>query len=66
MSGAANVRFWLSERGFKESDELVRAVLSRARASDHILRDGEILEIVEAHLGASSASRTEQRGGVCR
>jgi 2-isopropylmalate synthase len=66
MSGAANVRFWLSERGFKESDELVRAVLSRARASDHILRDGEILEIVEAHLGASSASRPEQRGGVCR
>jgi 2-isopropylmalate synthase len=66
MSGAANVRFWLSERGFSESDELVRAVLARARASEHILRDGEILEIVEAHLGASSASRPEQRGGVCR
>ena len=59
MSGASNVRFWLAERGITENEELVRAVLSRARVSDHILSDGEILEIVEAH---SASPRERERG----
>jgi 2-isopropylmalate synthase len=63
MSGASNVRFWLAERGIPENEELVRAVLSRARASDHILSDGEILEIVQAHSGSSNASRPEGERG---
>ncbi len=63
MSGASNVRFWLAERGIPETEELVRAVLSRARASAHILNDGEILEIVQAHSGSSSASRPEGERG---
>jgi 2-isopropylmalate synthase len=63
MSGASNVRFWLAERGIPENEELVRAVLSRARASDHILSDGEILEIVQVHSDSSSASRPQGERG---
>ncbi len=46
MSGRANVVSWLRERGIPESDAVVRAVLDRARAADHVLSDEEILETV--------------------
>ncbi len=46
MSGASNVVHWLRARGIPEAEPLVRAILERAKSTDHILRDEEILEVV--------------------
>jgi 2-isopropylmalate synthase len=46
MSGRANVVSWLAEHGIEGSDAVVRAVLERARAADHVLSDEEIFETV--------------------
>jgi 2-isopropylmalate synthase len=46
MSGRANVVSWLAEHGIEVSDAVVRAVLERARAADHLLSDEEIMETV--------------------
>jgi 2-isopropylmalate synthase len=49
MSGASNVNYWLRQRRIEPSKELVDAVLAKAKATDHILTDAEILAIVEQH-----------------
>jgi len=47
FSGAANVRWWLSERGLDADDPaLVAAILRAAKASTRALTDGEILAVV--------------------
>jgi 2-isopropylmalate synthase len=46
MSGRANVVSWLVDHGIEVNDALVRAVLERARAADHLLSDEEILDTV--------------------
>jgi 2-isopropylmalate synthase len=48
MSGASNVVHWLRAHGIEQSPELVRAVLDRAKTTDHILSDAEILQVVGA------------------
>ncbi len=45
MSGKSNVVFWLEKRGIPPSDELVEKVFTRAKQSDRLLTDAEILEI---------------------
>ncbi len=45
MSGKSNVIFWLEKRGIKPTDELVEKVLSRAKQSDRLLSEAELLEI---------------------
>ena len=47
MSGKSNVLFWLDRRGIPASDDLVESIYRRAKASDHTLRDAEILQCVE-------------------
>jgi len=47
MSGSANVRYWLERRGIPATDSLVTAILDRARESERVLTDAEILEVVE-------------------
>ncbi len=44
MSGKSNVIYWLEERGIAPSDELVERILSRAKQSDRLLTEDEILE----------------------
>lgn len=44
MSGKSNVVFWLEKRGITASDELVEKILTRAKQSDRLLTDAEILE----------------------
>lgn len=44
MSGKSNVIYWLEERGVTPSDELVERILSRAKQSDRLLTEDEILE----------------------
>jgi 2-isopropylmalate synthase len=46
MSGSANVVAWLERRGLRASEALVAAILDRARGSERLLTDDEILEVV--------------------
>jgi 2-isopropylmalate synthase len=46
MSGRANVVSWLVDHGIEVNDALVRAVLERAHAADHLLSDEEIFDTV--------------------
>jgi 2-isopropylmalate synthase len=49
MSGASNVNYWLRQRKIEPSKELVDAILAKAKATDHILCDEEILAAIEQH-----------------
>ncbi len=49
MSGMSNVRFWLELRGIPESDELCRAILTRAKSCAWTLSEEEVLAVVEQH-----------------
>jgi 2-isopropylmalate synthase len=46
MSGSANVLHWLDRHGVVPTDTLVAAILDRARASERVLTDAEILEVI--------------------
>jgi 2-isopropylmalate synthase len=46
MSGASNVNYWLRQHKIEPSKELVDAILARAKGTDHILTDEEILSVV--------------------
>ncbi|HEY7863841.1 MAG TPA: LeuA family protein [Thermoanaerobaculia bacterium] len=56
MCGLSNVQYWLSEHGIEPRTEIVEAVFARAKQSDAILSDEEILAIVHAR-SASPAAR---------
>jgi 2-isopropylmalate synthase len=43
MSGKSNVIFWLERRGIAASDDVVDRIVQRAKASDRILTEQEIL-----------------------
>ncbi|UJR86939.1 LeuA family protein [Sandaracinus amylolyticus] len=53
MSGASNVNFWLKKRGFTPSEGLVKAILARAKESNHLLTDAEVREVITKVGGAS-------------
>jgi 2-isopropylmalate synthase len=46
MSGASNVQHWLKSQGIAANETLVRAILQRAKGSDRVLRDEELLSVV--------------------
>ena len=46
MSGASNVNYWLRQHKIEPSKELVDAILARAKGTDHILAEEEILAVV--------------------
>jgi 2-isopropylmalate synthase len=46
MSGRANVLGWLARRGLEVEDEVVDRILARAKASDHVLSDEEVLALL--------------------
>jgi 2-isopropylmalate synthase len=46
MSGSSNVVYWLTSRGIPVTDELVKKILDRAKVSDHLLEEDEILSLV--------------------
>ncbi len=48
MSGMSNVRFWLQAHGQPVTDEVCRAILARAKASDRTLTDEEIRAAISA------------------
>ncbi|HET7219607.1 MAG TPA: hypothetical protein VFJ02_16235, partial [Vicinamibacterales bacterium] len=47
MSGKSNVVFWLEKRQLPVSDAIVERVFARAKASDSVLDEREILELVK-------------------
>ncbi|MFB3924347.1 MAG: LeuA family protein [Terriglobia bacterium] len=48
MSGKWNVIFWLERRGIEPTDELVERIFSRAKQSDRLLNDDELMALVSA------------------
>jgi isopropylmalate/homocitrate/citramalate synthase len=52
MSGKSNVLFWLDRHGIAANDEIVDRIFKRAKASDRLLTEAEILECCQA--GAES------------
>lgn len=48
MSGASNVTYWLKERNLEPNEQLVKAILARAKEADHILHDDEVMAVVRA------------------
>ncbi len=54
MSGVSNVQCWLESRGIDARTELVEAVFRRAKESDRVLLDEEILEIVQRFAPAAA------------
>ena len=46
MSGRSNVIFWLEQHRLPVSDSLVGKIFARAKESDHVLHDQEIMEII--------------------
>ncbi len=52
MSGESNVVCWLRERGIDPEPDLVRAVFARAKGSDRVLEESEILAVCRAYDAA--------------
>jgi 2-isopropylmalate synthase len=46
MSGKSNVLYWLEQHGHPATDARVAAILEKAKHSDRLLSDAEILEVV--------------------
>jgi len=47
MSGRSNVVFWLEKRGIEPSEERVEAILKAAKSSPRLLKDEEMLALLE-------------------
>lgn len=45
MSGKSNVIFWLERRGIKPADELVEKIFARAKQSDRLLTEAELVQL---------------------
>jgi 2-isopropylmalate synthase len=48
MSGASNVVHWLQRHSIEPNDALVSRILERAKSSNRVLRDDEVLAVVRA------------------
>jgi 2-isopropylmalate synthase len=55
MSGISNVQCWLDDHGISVRPELVDAIFQRAKESDRILTDDEILALVHGLTPAAAA-----------
>ena len=52
MAGDSNITFWLKQRGFAPTPELVAAIRTKAKAGSRVLEEVEVLEIVHAVVAA--------------
>jgi len=50
MSGKSNVVFWLEHRGLPATEENVERIYRRAKVSDRVLTEAEILECCQPPL----------------
>ncbi|HKN60860.1 MAG TPA: LeuA family protein [Candidatus Acidoferrales bacterium] len=51
LSGKSNVIYWLEKRGLPVTDELVERIFSAAKESDHVLKEPEIMALVDSVVG---------------
>jgi 2-isopropylmalate synthase len=49
MSGKSNVVFWLEQRGINADEALVELIYQRAKNSDRLLEEAEILALCDQH-----------------
>jgi 2-isopropylmalate synthase len=54
MSGKSNVLFWLERHQIPATDALVERIFARAKSSDRMLTDSEILECCQEETEARS------------
>jgi 2-isopropylmalate synthase len=52
MSGKSNVLFWLDRHGIAATEEVVERIYKRAKASDRLLTEAEILECCQTGMQA--------------
>jgi 2-isopropylmalate synthase len=55
MSGLSNVQCWLQDHGIEARPDLVNAVFARAKESDKVLTDDEVLGVVSTFTPAAAA-----------
>ena len=55
MSGLSNVQCWLENHGIEPRPELTDAIFRRAKESDRVLSDEDILAVVQAFAAAPVA-----------
>ncbi len=58
FSGESNIIFWLEERGIPPAPELVAAIFEKAKESDQLLPEAEILALVRQHQAPSARPRS--------
>jgi len=56
MSGESNVVYWLQKRSITPEPGLVQAIFAAAKATDHILSEAEIRQIVSARSSAQDGT----------
>ena len=49
MSGLSNVHFWLESRRIPHTDELVQAIFAKAKGTNRVLSEEEIMVVVRQH-----------------
>jgi 2-isopropylmalate synthase len=54
MSGMSNVRFWLKRRRFEYDEGLGKAIIARAKSSNRVLLEEEVLETIRDYSRAGS------------
>jgi 2-isopropylmalate synthase len=54
MSGKSNIHYWLRKRGIPEEDDIVERILARAKGSDRVLTETEILDCCRIPATGSS------------
>ncbi len=50
MSGRSNIEFWLQEHGIAPDDGLVARLFAKAKSSDHVLTEPEIMAAISANV----------------
>lgn len=61
MSGSSNVRYWLSRRGYRATDELVAAILGAAKQGDRNLTDADVRGIIMARSSTANPADSTSR-----
>jgi 2-isopropylmalate synthase len=55
MSGQSNVVYWLEKHNLPQEPSVIEAVLKKAKASEKILTEEEILEVVKQNIPSGNA-----------
>ena len=51
MAGDSNIIYWLKSRGIEATDDLVSAIRAKAKSTNRVLEEAEVMSVVEAARG---------------